>query len=413
MLFQKKIVFEILRSVILVIAVLNLAFSSVYVFALEDDSALTSEDFSSSNDIQFYTKGAGCVSVADTPPGYLNGEDNLQKIYNYFLATGLKDYQAAGIVGNIAIESHGDPTIIQGGGHTDDPSTLTTPAHGYGIIQWDPGNRVIDYAKRVGLDPSTVHTLKTQLDIVFWHMKVESPTGYRDFWSRYTKTVRLEEAVARFHEDVEGTTSALPERVAAAKLALGYPKNPSLETGESGSGACLDGSGDGAVAGDRVKTALNYAWPEYHKPPHFTLKPSYAKAVSDAQSKGLYVGGGIHPGIDCGGFITRVMQDSGDDPDYNKSPAGNTVNQENYVKSSGKYTLISNPTTATLKPGDIAINDRHTYMYVGPQPETFKNGEVVASASYSTSGASWRPPMAGHEAAADTMYRWYRLVGGS
>ena len=74
MLFQKKIVFEILRSVILVIAVLNLAFSSVYVFALEDDSALTSEDFSSSNDIQFYTKGAGCVSVADTPPGYLNGK---------------------------------------------------------------------------------------------------------------------------------------------------------------------------------------------------------------------------------------------------------------------------------------------------------------------------------------------------
>ncbi len=375
-----------------------------------DEPLLTEEDYRSSNDIFFYDSGAGCVGIADNTDIELAGESNLHKVYNYMIAAGLKDFQAAGVVGNIAIESGGDPTIKQGGGHMDDPTPLGTGigvGRAWGLIQWDAGGRAIEYAKRAGIT-TPINELKTQLDLVQWHMKTETPTSAKNFWDEYVKTSTIEEATMLYMIKMEGP--GIPHfaaRLLAANLALNYPIT---EGAGGGSTDCTSDAGDGAVAGNAVKTAVNYAWPKYRKPPTFELKPEYAKAVKDAQTKGLYVGGGIHPGIDCGGFVTRVMQDSGVDPNYNKDPAGNTVNQEKYTSTSGKYTLISSPTTATLKPGDIAINNSHTYMYVG-EVEGFET--VIASASYSTTGASWRPPMAGHEAPADPSYRWYRFNGGT
>ena len=172
-----------------------------------------------------------------------------------------------------------------------------------------------------------------------------------------------------------------------------------------------DGGRRRAAAGDAVRTALNYAWPEYHAPNYLKLKPSYAKAIATAQKNHKYVGGGTNPGVDCGGFITRVMQDSGLDPEY--GGGGATDSQEKHLMESGKYKKIENPTTADLTPGAIAIRSDyggdgggHTYMYVGKHAgfET-----EVASASYSPSNTSWRAPMAGHELVADPNYNWYVL----
>lgn len=165
-----------------------------------------------------------------------------------------------------------------------------------------------------------------------------------------------------------------------------------------------DESASGAAMGDAIATAINYAWPEYHPPNYFKMKPEYAAAVKNAQKAGKYVGGGKNPGIDCGGFVTRVMQDSGVDPEY--GGGGNTISQMKHMASSGKYERIHPKSTADMKPGDIAVNSDHTYIYVGTNPG-FKGS--VASSSYSTSGSSWRAPMAGNEAPADPSYQWYRL----
>jgi len=171
--------------------------------------------------------------------------------------------------------------------------------------------------------------------------------------------------------------------------------------------ADCDSAGDGAAAGNAVQTALNYAWPTYHEPNYLNMRPSYAAAISKAQGEGKYVGGGPHPGVDCGGFVTRVMQDSGLDPAY--GGGGNTTTQLAYLSSSPKYKELKNPTSGDLTPGAIAIKTAgggHTYMYVGKQPgfET-----QIASASYSPSGTAWRAPMAGMEAPADPEYRWFVL----
>jgi len=57
--------------------------------------------------------------------------------------------------------------------------------------------------------------------------------------------------------------------------------------------------------------------------------------------------------------------------------------------------------TADMRPGDIAIRDGHTYMYVGKQPGF---GTKIASASL-----DGRAPMAGSETPADPSYQWFRL----
>lgn len=161
---------------------------------------------------------------------------------------------------------------------------------------------------------------------------------------------------------------------------------------------------NGAVNGDIIATALNYAWPEYHAAPYTVMKPAYKLAVEKAIAAGKYVGGGPKPGIDCGGFVTRVMQDSGADPAY--GGGGNTIYQKAHMDNSGKYEKITVGSTADLQPGDIAIDATHTFMYVGTQP----NFETkVASASYSTSGVSWRTPMAGQEDVMSSRWSWYRL----
>ncbi|PID99185.1 hypothetical protein CSA80_03670 [Candidatus Saccharibacteria bacterium] len=191
---------------------------------------------------------------------------------------------------------------------------------------------------------------------------------------------------------------------------------PAKDASRSNSEGC-----SGAAAGDAVQTALNYAWPTYTSPPYTKLKPSYESAVKSALKEGgRYVGTLAKPGVDCGGFVTLVMRDSGVDPKY--GGGGNVERQHEHIQKSGLYRKIDVETTADLQPGDIAISkgEGHTFIYVGPG-QTGSNADgspaefatAVASASIGgRGGRSWRSPMAGREnpLTADHIYRY---IGGS
>lgn len=176
--------------------------------------------------------------------------------------------------------------------------------------------------------------------------------------------------------------------------------------GQSGGGGSDNSSacGGSAVIGDLVQTIENYAWPEFHPAGFINMRPAYASAVAAAAANREYVGGLLYRGIDCGGFITRVMRDSKIDPQYN-AYNGPVNQQEKYMKDHPeKYQLVPNVrSTNDLKPGDIAIqNDQqHTYMYVGSIPG-FKGNAVSASLDE-------RAPMADN-AYSFTNFRWYRLI---
>lgn len=156
----------------------------------------------------------------------------------------------------------------------------------------------------------------------------------------------------------------------------------------------------GPEVGNLTSYVLAYAWPEYHAPNYFDMMPDYEKAVARRQKEGKYVGGGSHPGIDCGGFVTTLLQDSGFDPDYG---GGGAVSTQYAYVTRNHWKVIDD--VSELQPGDVAINSTrsHTFVYVG-EIEGFDS--VIASASYSTKGTSWRAPMAGIEDIHNVT--WYR-----
>lgn len=196
--------------------------------------------------------------------------------------------------------------------------------------------------------------------------------------------------------------------------------------------SALCSSGVFGSAQERILQVIaQYAWPDYcradsrncsNRPSGkdmdwaTTPKPEYKAAITKAQDNGEYDGdecnGLDNPlahrsAIDCGAFTTRVMRDSGADPEFNKYE-GNTTDQFRYLKeaaAAGKYKLV--PESEPLQPGDVAIRYGHTFFFVGDAMKTYApnwNGGIAASASQCE-----RAPMAGGN---DTRsnYSWYRLV---
>ena len=166
-----------------------------------------------------------------------------------------------------------------------------------------------------------------------------------------------------------------------------------------------------SVSGEFAELVKAYAWPDYHKGPYTQRTTAYAEAVTRSLSEGRYVGGSVNniPGIDCGGFVTILVQNSGIEPNYNDFQR-NTTGQEEWVNSH-HWTLLNasknTPVdTSILQPGDVAFSTGHTFIYVG---EIAGFNSVIASASYGAAHA--RAPMAGHEGLITNLgvyVRWYR-----
>ena len=112
-------------------------------------------------------------------------------------------------------------------------------------------------------------------------------------------------------------------------------------------------------------------------------------------------------GADCGGFVTRLVTDSGWDPAYNHNGKGGpTPTQKAWLDDNwenlGKGNVID---TGTLRPGDVAMLPGHTFIYVGDIPGF---GSKIASASLCQ-----RAPMAGSESITASNTTWYRKKGGA
>jgi hypothetical protein len=192
------------------------------------------------------------------------------------------------------------------------------------------------------------------------------------------------------------------------------------DTGSSGSktatasGNCV---GNEFSGGDLGATTKAYAWPEYIQPGSSTntmpgyegkviratdMTEAYTEAITRARADGQYVGGIRLPGIDCGGAVTRILIDSGFETRYNyggktSAGAGYTGIQEKWLQQN--WEQISATDASNRQPGDVAINDSHTYLYVGDSVFASK----IVSASLDE-----RAPMQGHEGVTDSSFRWYR-----
>lgn len=243
---------SLLRSSFLMFCAVAVSLASqspVLAAGFEEPLPLTNREAAHQN-IAFTGGGEGKSTCSEDGGATLVGNDNLEKIYNYFRVKGLSAPQAAGVVGNIAVESGGDPEKIQNpGGRTQDPSTISS---GWGIIQWTPGSKILGLLATAKIK-SPPHELKTQLDLVWWHMNHTSPTGVQNMYAQFQKITDVSQATIEFEDKVEGAgTPHIEQRIERAKEALrtydasgGVPSEsdngPECATAEGGGVASIDG----------------------------------------------------------------------------------------------------------------------------------------------------------------------------
>jgi len=137
---------------------------------------------------------------------------NVKTAFDFLVAKGLTDFQAAGIIGNLQSESgkNLDPTIYQ---------KPTGP--GRGIAQWEVGGRwdtaplnVVSYAAQTGLDP---WSLELQLDFL-WQELLKYPSFGL---AALRATTNVADAATVFMNQFERPKSRDPSaRIANAQVVL-------------------------------------------------------------------------------------------------------------------------------------------------------------------------------------------------
>lgn len=229
------------------------------------------------------------------------------------------------------------------------------------------------------LDPNNYNLDQFILKMVY----VYAPPSENDSAAYAARVVSLVNEVQGIAAEQGWPTSA--ELAKSENITVG-----DTTTGGGGGGVSYaEACSSGMQYGNIVSYILAYAWPEYHNAPYTQKTTAYEEVVKKRQAEGKYVGGSN--GIDCGGFVTTVMQESGFEPNYN-SGGGDTSTQEQWVKDNG-WQLVTD--ISQLVPGDVAFTPGHTFIYVGQQTGF---GSTVASASAPGEGGRYaRAPMAGHE----------------
>lgn len=367
------------------------------------------------------------------------------------LTSFLTPEQAAGVLGNLMSESGLNPARHESSAIAKyqpgfDLSGETKTAYGLGLAQWSYSRRVRLYGFIKSRAPELLKYLEDYqtygrlsgeqfveaagsevadqlISLEVEYLRDELNAAYSGFFKAST----VEEATQYFLEHFEvpknPTLSAHPERLTQAEAlyaryggsssnSSNIKPSTSKSTGDPlcTNSSSLNTSGD---AGALQSLVLEYAWETFHSAPYTERKPAYAEAVRRRQAEGKYVGGTVNgaAGIDCGGFVTTLMQESGFEPNYNAG-GGATAAQESWVKANGWQLLNESSTTpvdtSLLQPGDVAFTEGHTFVYVGDIPGF---NSQIASASYSIDGDLARAPMAGRESLTygnGVTVRWYR-----
>jgi hypothetical protein len=152
--------------------------------------------------------------------------NNARTAFNYFVAKGLTETQAAGIVGNLMQESSVRPTAVEYSG-----------GPGRGIAQWSVGGRfntgsksLTSYANARGANR---WALQTQLDFIWYEMATVGGYGLTELRAATTITA----AVTAFQNKYEICgTCAQTQRLAYARQALADYGGTTSGGGGSGGG---------------------------------------------------------------------------------------------------------------------------------------------------------------------------------
>lgn len=283
----------------------------------------------------------------------LSGSDNPQKAFNYFKDTeGLTDVQAAGIVGNLLVESGVNPASTQNGG-----------GPGRGIAQWSVDGRwanLLKYASAQSQDPQQ---LSTQLAFISQELHGTPPAG------DYSKAL----SDLKSQTDVAGATESFMNDYE-------QPGDPHLDVRTKDAQAVLQkyGGGDGqAVSGTNAACgsagAVDCSGSSAQAAQASNLSPLRQSVVCLAQAElALWDSGQMKPGTDfykytnngnqdqqwCADFISYLYSQAG----YPASDSGDHwIRAAFSFENAAKFDWHPNGNGYTPVPGDVAV---HSYSHV-------------------------------------------------
>lgn len=197
---------------------------SKYSFA-NDGIHHTSEGYNAKADFLVSQIGSALSVInSDTSETVsLNGEDNKQKAFNYFISKGLAPHQSAGIVGNLIAESGVNPKRVQSTSTPAGDKDMITVNNktGYGIAQWTSAGRqqgLVDFANQRGM---SIHgDLALQLD----YLMHEFSTNYKEILNNIKQAPDLRTAssifMTKFERPADQSQSAQDFRASLGETVL-------------------------------------------------------------------------------------------------------------------------------------------------------------------------------------------------
>lgn len=364
----------------------------VSAFAITDPSSEAAKDFYSFNNVLFYAPYDQVNCIPDTGPGLgtllptmeispLVGNTRSEQIWNFLITKGLSPQQAAGVMGNIQVETAGtyDPGI-------EEFEANIYGTKGYGIAQWT-GSRRDALVAAAAAASVPVNDLAFQLEFMYQESntrKVSATVAAQGYgvrgeneWETLKQQASILDAVVFWHNNFEvssqSPSAVISSRGSAAQAvynlyAAGAADTPgqalSRETPTTVNSdqvlyACPPGThpayqtGPSGVSGapsqsaqSILETITKFAWPKDTTGLKLNsdAKPEYRQAAYD-----YFPGYGDYTLADCTYFVATVMRASGADASF---PIG-TIPIKNYLTGNSKYDIVYNPTAADLQPGDI------------------------------------------------------------
>jgi len=191
--------------------------------------------------------GACTCKAPGSTPELLQGSDNEEKAWNFLISKGLSPEQAAGIMGNISIESKFDPKASNGGNYM-------------GISQWDSGGRWAKYKTWAQGQNFDIYSFDSQMQYTYKEAQdrsnIEGIKKYNDvehtawYWGRFFEVAIINGSTSETPltnvQDLKGRTDEAKRFFTKYSGTAGVSSSGSSTSSES-SASCPD-SGDGSLA---------------------------------------------------------------------------------------------------------------------------------------------------------------------
>lgn len=326
------------------------------------------EQFYSGNDILFYDPRSG--DVCDSSSSIqLEGSDNQQKAFNFFVSNGYSEQQSAGIVGNMIAESNVSPMRLQGTPPNKETSSSTAKdsLSGWGLVQWTPAGKMINPSKQSGKEYAQIDTLEHQLQFLSEQLngtgtgaKISEKAAGDDLKKQTTIDGSARSFMTKFERPEDQSESAQKARSKLANAVFGKYSSGGVDVGETSSEPTTTDTDTGCSAvstGDIVSIAQAELKKNIKENPIGCDAGNPSKKGSCGAEVDKYTDGTLE--YWCADFVSWVYKTAGK-PFTGGASGGWRIASVSGVRAwfekNGRYT--QNGPGVTPKPGD-------TYMTAG------------------------------------------------